>query len=43
MTNSLEHLEDGYFSCFNPTVQATREVLADLNEVDSIMLILYLR
>ena len=34
MTNSLEHLEDEYFSCFNTTVQATREVLAGLNEVD---------
>ena len=34
MTNSLEHLEDGYFSCFNATVQATRDVLADLNEAD---------
>ena len=35
MTNSLEHLEDGYFTCFKETMQATREVLADLNEVDS--------
>ena len=34
MTNNLEHLEDGYFTCFNATVKATREVLTDLNEVD---------
>ena len=33
MNNSLEHLETGYFNCFNITVVATREVLADLNEV----------
>ena len=35
MTNSLEHLEEGYFLCFKVTVQATREVLVDLNEVDA--------
>ena len=35
MTNSLEHLGDGYFSCFKATVWTTREVLADLNEVDA--------
>ena len=35
MTNSLEHLEDGYFSCFKAMVRATREVLVDLNEVDA--------
>ena len=34
MTNSLEYLEEGYFSCFSATVEATREVLADLSEVD---------
>ena len=34
MTNSLEHLKDGYFACFEATVKATREVLADLNGVD---------
>ena len=35
MMNSLEHSEDRYFTCFKETVQATREVLADLNEADS--------
>ena len=35
MNNSLEHLERGYFNCFHETVKATREVLADLNEVDT--------
>ena len=35
MNNSLEHLEQGYFACFHETVQATREVLADLNEADA--------
>ena len=35
MNNSLEHLEQGYFNCFHETVKATREVLADLNEVDA--------
>ena len=35
MNNSLEHLEWGYFDCFHETVKATREVLADLNEVDA--------
>ena len=35
MNNSLEHLERGYFNCFHETVKATREVLADLNEVDA--------
>ena len=35
MNNSLEHLERGYFTCFHETVRATREVLADLNEVDA--------
>ena len=35
MNNSLEHLEKGYFECFHETVKATREVLADLNEVDA--------
>ena len=34
MTNSLEHLQDGYFTCFEVTVKTTREVLAHLNEVD---------
>ena len=35
MNNSLEHLEQGYFDCFHETVKAIREVLADLNEVDT--------
>ena len=35
MTNSLEHLEKGYFDCFNETVVATREVLANMNEIDT--------
>ena len=35
MNNSLEHLEQGYFACFHETVRVTREVLADLNEVDA--------
>ena len=35
MNNSLEHLEQGYFNCFHETVKATREVLADINEVDA--------
>ena len=35
MNNSLDHLEQGYFNCFHETVKATREVLADLNEVDA--------
>ena len=33
MNNSLEHLERGYFDCFHETVKATREVLADINEI----------
>ena len=35
MNNSLEHLERGYFNCFHETVKATREVLADINEIDT--------
>ena len=35
MNNSLEHLEQGYFNCFHETVKATREVLADINEIDA--------
>ena len=35
MNNSLEHLERGYFNCFHETVKATREVRADINEVDA--------
>ena len=35
MNNSLEHLERGYFNYFHETVKATREVLADINEVDA--------
>ena len=35
MNNSLEHLEQGYFDCFHETVKATREVLADINEIDT--------
>ena len=35
MNNSLEHLEQGYFDCFHETVKATREVLADINEIDA--------
>ena len=35
MNNSLEHLERGYFDCFHETVKATREVLADINEIDT--------
>ena len=35
MNNSLEHLERGYFDCFHETVKATREVLADINEIDA--------
>ena len=35
MNNNLEHQEKGYFECFHETVKATREVLADLNEVDA--------
>ena len=35
MNNSLEHLETGYFNCFNKTVTATREVLAEVNEIDA--------
>ena len=42
MTGSLEHLEDGYFLCFKVTVQAMREVLVDLNEVDANYWTLYL-
>ena len=34
MNNSLEHLETGYFNCFNKTVTATREVLVEVNEID---------
>ena len=33
--NSLEHLEQGYFACFQETIKATRTILADLNEVDT--------
>ena len=33
MNNSLEHLERGYFDCFHEMVKATREVLADINEI----------
>ena len=35
MNNSLEHLEQGYFDCFHETVNATWEVLADINEIDA--------
>ena len=35
MNNSLEHLERGYFNCFHETFRATREVLADNNEIDA--------
>ena len=35
MNDSLEHLERGYFECFNEMVKATREVLADINEIDA--------
>ena len=35
MNNSLEHLETGYFNCFNETVKATREVLAEVNDIDA--------
>ena len=35
MNNSLKHLERGYFDCFHETVKATREVLADINEIDA--------
>ena len=35
MNNSLEHLEMGYFNCFNETVKATREVLAEVNDIDA--------
>ena len=35
MNDSLEHLERGYFDCFHETVKATREVLADINEIDT--------
>ena len=35
MNDSLEHLERGYFDCFHETVKATREVLADINEIDA--------
>ena len=35
MNNSLEHLERRYFNCFHETVRATREVLADINEIDA--------
>ena len=35
MNNSLEHLERGYFDCFHEMVKATREVLADINEIDA--------
>ena len=35
MNNSLEHLEQGYFDCFHETVKVTREVLADINEIDA--------
>ena len=34
MNNSLEHLETGYFNCFNETVKATREVLAEVKDID---------
>lgn len=42
MTDSLEHLEKGYFDCFNVTVAATREVLVNMNEIDATST-LYLR
>ena len=35
MNNSLEHLKEGNFTCFNETIKATREVHADVNEVDA--------
>ena len=35
MNNSLEHLEQGYFASLHETVRVTREILADLNEVDA--------
>ena len=35
MNDSLEHLERGYFVCFHEMVKATREVLADINEIDA--------
>ena len=35
MNDSLKHLERGYFDCFHETVKATREVLADINEIDA--------
>ena len=35
MTDSLEHLKKGYFDCFNETVVATREVLVNVNEIDT--------
>ena len=35
MNNSLKHLERGYFDCFHEMVKATREVLADINEIDA--------
>ena len=35
MNDSLKHLERGYFDCFHETVKATREVLADINEIDT--------
>ena len=35
MNNGLEHLEMGYFNCFNETVKATREVLAEVNNIDA--------
>ena len=35
MNDSLEHLERGYFDCFHEMVKATREVLADINEIDA--------
>ena len=42
MTDSLEHLEKGYFDCFNVTVAPTREVLVNMNEIDATST-LYLR
>ena len=35
MNNSLEHLEMGYFNCFNKTIKATREMLAEVNDIDA--------
>ena len=35
MNNGLEHLERGYFDCFHEMVKATRDVLADINEINA--------